>query len=86
VRNALIGPGLFNINVGLVKNTPLSAVREGMNLEFRAEAFNLFNHANFRLPAAALFLATGGRNTNAGKITGTSTDNRQLQFGMKLTF
>ena len=86
VRNALIGPGLFNINVGLVKNTPLTAVREGMNLEFRAEAFNLFNHANFRQPAAAIFSANGARNPNAGRITATSVDNRQLQLGLKLTF
>ncbi|OFW34691.1 MAG: hypothetical protein A3J28_01615 [Acidobacteria bacterium RIFCSPLOWO2_12_FULL_60_22] len=85
-RNTLIGPGVFNVDFGLVKNTALTALHEGMNLEFRAEFFNLFNHANFRLPAAALFLATGGRNTNAGQITGTNTFGRQVQFGLKLTF
>ena len=85
-RNTLIGPGVFNVDLGLVKNTPLAGLREGMNLEFRTEFFNLFNHPNFRLPASALFLATGGRNTNAGQITGTTTFGRQLQFGLKLTF
>ena len=84
-RNTLIGPGLFNVSLGLVKDTPLPW-REGMNLEFRAEAFNLLNHANFRQPAASLFLSSGGRNTNAGQITGTGTANRQIQFGLKLTF
>jgi hypothetical protein len=61
-------------------------VRERINLEFRAEFFNLLNHANFRLPAAAMFTSSGGRNTNAGQITATSIDNREIQFGMKLTF
>ena len=84
-RNTLIGPDLFNVNFGAVKNTPLPW-REGMNLEFRLEVFNLFNHANFRLPAAALFTSSGSRNANAGRITQTATDNRDLQFGMKLTF
>ena len=82
-RDTLIGPGLSNVDFGLVKNT---AVREHMNLEFRAEFFNLLNRANFTNPAASLFLSTGGRNTNAGKITLTSVDNREIQFGMKLTF
>ncbi|OFV95597.1 MAG: hypothetical protein A3H28_00055 [Acidobacteria bacterium RIFCSPLOWO2_02_FULL_61_28] len=85
-RNTLIGPGLFIVNVGLVKNTSLRAIRESMNLEFRAEAFNLFNRANFQLPAAAQFLSTGARNPNVGRITATATENRQLQFGLKLTF
>ena len=84
-RNTLIGPGLFNADVGLVKNTSLPW-REGMNLEFRAEIFNLLNHANFRQPAASVFQASGARNTTVGKITATSNENRQIQFGMKLTF
>ena len=84
-RNTLIGPGLFNVDFGLVKNTPLP-LHEGMNLEFRAEFFNILNRANFTNPAASLFLNTGARNTNAGKITSTSVDNREVQFGLKLTF
>ena len=84
-RNTGIGPGVFNVDFGLVKNTALPW-REGMNLEFRAEAFNLLNHANFRLPGSALFQSSGARNANGGRITGTATSNRQIQFGMKLIF
>ena len=82
----MIGPGLFNVDFGLVKNTPLGGVREGMNLEFRAEVFNLLNRANFRQPAASVFQSSGARNTTAGQITATSVDNRQIQLGMKLIF
>ena len=82
-RNTLIGPGVFNADLGLVKNTKL---RERMNLEFRAEFFNLLNHANFRLPATSVFISGGGRNTTVGQITGTSIDNREIQFGLKLAF
>ncbi|OFV99113.1 MAG: hypothetical protein A3H28_15185 [Acidobacteria bacterium RIFCSPLOWO2_02_FULL_61_28] len=84
-RNTLIGPGVFNVDLGLVKNTALPG-REGMNLEFRAEFFNLFNRANFMQPNTALFTPTGSRRSTAGLITATSTENRQIQFGMKLTF
>jgi hypothetical protein len=40
-RNILRGPGFENVNASLVKNT---ALNERLNLQFRAEAFNLFNH------------------------------------------
>jgi hypothetical protein len=82
-RNTLIGPGVFNADLGVVKNTKMT---ERFNLEFRAEFFNLLNHANFRLPATSVFLSSGLRNTTVGQITGTSIDNREIQFGLKLTF
>ena len=61
-----------------------------MNLQFRAEFFNLFNHANFGAPAAGLFVAgtNGGGNPNptAGRITTTTNPARQIQFGLKISF
>jgi hypothetical protein len=75
-RNILDGPGFQNVNISLMKNTPLG---ERLNLQFRAEAFNLFNHPNFNLPDNFLGSPTFGRITSA-------RDPRHLQFGLKLLF
>ena len=75
-RNILDGPGFQNFNVALVKNTHFS---ETVNLQFRAEAFNLFNHPNFNLPDNFLGSPTFGRISSA-------RDPRHIQFGLKLLF
>jgi hypothetical protein len=75
-RNILDGPGFQNVNVSLLKNTALG---ERLNLQFRAEAFNLFNHPNFNLPDNFLGSPTFGRITSA-------RDPRHIQFGLKLLF
>ncbi len=46
-RNAIRGPGLATVDVSLFKNFP---VTESKRVQFRAEAFNALNHANFALP------------------------------------
>jgi len=75
-RNILEGPGSQNVNMSLLKNTHLT---ERVNLQFRAEAFNLFNHPNFNLPDNFLGSPTFGRITSA-------RDPRHIQFGLKLLF
>jgi hypothetical protein len=75
-RNILEGPGFQNVNVSLVKNTHFT---ESVKLQFRAEAFNLFNHPNFNLPDNFLGSPTFGRITSA-------RDPRHIQFGLKLLF
>ena len=75
-RNILNGPSYQNVNVSLMKNTHFS---ERVNLQFRAEAFNLFNHPNFNLPDNFLGSPTFGRITSA-------RDPRHIQFGLKLLF
>ena len=75
-RNILDGPGFQNVNASLLKNTRLS---ERFSLQFRAEAFNLFNHPNFNLPDNFLGSPTFGQITSA-------RDPRHLQFGLKLLF
>src|SRR2546430_15732236 len=50
-RAPLYGPGFVNTDFSLNKRFPLS-FREGSDLEFRAEFFNLFNHAQFYVPVA----------------------------------
>jgi len=74
------GPGLWNLDMGFIKRTPIT---ETVNLEFRAEAFNIFNKTNFFIGSAAL-----NQNINSstfGQIT-QSYDPRILQFALKLNF
>ena len=49
-----------------------------------AEAFNLFNRANFGLPVINMFTSTGALQPSTGLITYTATTARQLQFGLKV--
>ncbi len=79
-RDTLIGPGLATWDLSFLKDTP---IRERLNLQFRAEFFNLLNRANFNTPNAVVFTPTGVSPT-AGVITSTSTTSRQIQFGLKL--
>jgi hypothetical protein len=46
-RDAIFGPGYSNVDFSITKNTQ---IREWLNLQFRAEFFNIFNHPNFALP------------------------------------
>ncbi len=75
-RNILDGPGYQNVNASLVKNTFLT---ERLNLQLRAEFFNLFNHPNFNLPDNFLGSPTFGRILSA-------REPRHIQFGAKLLF
>ena len=63
-----------------MKNTPIA---ERAKLQFRAELFNILNRANFNTPNAVVFTPSGVSPT-AGVITSTSTNSRQIQFGLKL--
>jgi len=79
-RDTIVGPGLGTWDFSVLKDTRL---RERLNLQFRAEIFNLLNRANFNLPNAVVFTPSGVSPT-AGAITSTSTTARQVQFGLKL--
>jgi hypothetical protein len=81
-RRAGRGPGTTNLDFSVFRNFVL---REGLNLQFRAEAFNLSNTPAFFLPSAASPALTIG-NANFGKLTASSATGRQLQFGLKLLF
>ena len=87
-KNTIIGPGLATFDLALKKQTSLG---ERANLEFRFEAFNLFNRANFDIPSGTIFTGSGrgvtGRPRSSGaEINNTVTTNRQIQFGLKLAF
>lgn len=79
-RDTYIGPGLATWDFSVLKNTQ---VRERLNLQFRAEIFNLLNRANFNTPNLIVFTPAGLSGT-AGAITSTSTTARQVQFALKL--
>jgi outer membrane receptor protein involved in Fe transport len=80
-RGALTGPGLVNFDMSLSKTTAVPQISERFKIQFRAEAFNLLNHPNFKLPSS--FSAFTG---TAGQIVQTTTTSRQLQFGLKFLF
>ena len=79
-RNILNGPGLVEFDTSLIKTT---AITERMKAQFRAEFFNVVNHANFGMPVVATF-SSGAVSPNAGAITYTATTQREIQFGLKL--
>jgi Carboxypeptidase regulatory-like domain len=81
-RSSFVGPDLTSFSTSLIKHIPIT---EKVNLEFRAEGFNVFNHANFAAPTTTTFSGTN-YNSAAGTITATATTSRQLQFALKLEF
>lgn len=82
-RNALTGPGFVNTDLSLVKNTKLT---ERLNLQFRTEAFDVFNHPNFGNPNLNAQSGTFGRITSTRFPTGDFGSARQLQLSLKLQF
>jgi hypothetical protein len=81
-RGALRGPGFFNVNTSLFKQIP---VKESLNLQFRVEAFNVLNHANFAYPELIVF-SGGNIAGSAGVIRSTANRERQIQFALRLQF
>ena len=82
-RNTFVGPGYWAADTSIFKTFRIS---DRFQLQFRAEAFNVFNHTNFHLGGTI-----GSANKNNlnnplfGQAGGTSNP-RQLQFGQKLSF
>jgi hypothetical protein len=81
-RNTFRGPGFYNFDISLIKDTVIGQRGGGdaLTLQFRAEFFNIFNLVNFGLPANVL------RGTGFGLINRTAGPSRQLQFSLKLTY
>jgi TonB dependent receptor len=84
-RNSILGPNLFDLDFSVFKNLRIT---ERISTQFRVEMFNVLNHPNFLPPLNnEAILNTGGTPPiNAGVIDATSTDPRQIQFGMKINF
>jgi hypothetical protein len=82
-RNAVAGPRFINTDFSIVKNTD---VGDKMRVQFRAEFFDVFNHANFGQPGNLVGSPSFGRITSTRFATGESGSSRQIQFALKLMF
>ena len=78
-RHILRADGISTFDLSVFRDFTLP-FREGMKMQFRAEAFNAFNHADFNIPVSNL------SNSNFGQVQGTSTTERQFQLGLKFIF
>ena len=89
-RDSIYGPNYWNLDFSVTKNTRL---REKLNLQLRAEFFNIFNHPNFALPNGSITPGLGP----AGQISQTPDvaqgnpglgggGPRVIQIGAKLNF
>ena len=81
-RDILRNPGVATFDFSLSKAFPLKFghFAETQRIDFRAEAFNLFNHPNYGRPDRTL------THRNFGRILSTVTDPRMLQFALRYSF
>jgi len=73
--NGVRGDGINQWNLSLIKNT---AIREGVNLQFRAEGINALNHVQFQNPN------TNPASAAFGTVTDEKSSGRAIQLGLKL--
>jgi hypothetical protein len=80
-KGTFLGPGYANTDLSMMKNfkLPWIGTDRGSNLQFRAEAFNLFNRVNLGQPVSNLADASFGRTT-------TARPGRNIQFGIRFSF
>ncbi len=78
IRDILYQPGFNNVNLGLFKKFPIN---ERVGFQFRAEAFDAFNHPNW-----AGFASTDPTSSNFLKINNKTGDVRNLQLSLRLYF
>jgi hypothetical protein len=89
-RNDLPGPGLVNLDFSVFKNNYVRKISETFDVQFRAEMFNILNHANFALPVSPdntdIFDQNGASTGTEGLLTKTTTSSRQIQFALKVVW
>ena len=76
MRRYFVGPGLYNFDMALLKDTKIT---EGLQAQFRAEAFNVFNHAQFNNPDGNI------NDTEFGFVT-SAQPARIMQLALKFIF
>jgi hypothetical protein len=82
MRRYFTGPGINNFDMALLKDTKIT---ESMQLQFRAEAFNIWNHAQFDNPSTAIGNVDNTGSGGFGYITGAQNP-RIMQLALKLLF
>jgi hypothetical protein len=86
-KNHMISPGVANVDITLMKETPIAMLGEAGALQFRWELFNLFNRPNFGLPGTQVYQRNGTTVTDgAARIDSTRTSAREMQFALRLVF
>jgi hypothetical protein len=88
-RNAIIGPGEFDVDMSIIKDTHISKFGEDFDIQFRAEFFNIFNRTNYQAPTDNLDAEDPllSSNPSFGQIDqNTQIPMRQIQFALKLVF
>jgi hypothetical protein len=76
-RDSMRSASTYDDDLSLFKTFP---VKQGLNVEFRAEAFNVFNLINYGVPDSNLADRT------AGVVNSVATNPRELQFALKVHF
>lgn len=88
-RNPLHGPSFTNVDIAVYKSFKMPW-SEHQKLQFRWEAFNVFNHTNFAVPGDPASLTNSNNillNPQAfGVITATAEAPRQMQFSLRFDF
>jgi len=83
------GPGQFNWDISIVKNTQIT---ERVRMQFRSDFYNAFNHPQFAPPQGTNFGTVGFENIanftgpTGNQITFTSVNPRLIQFGLHFFF
>lgn len=82
-RNVVIGPGFQNTDLSIIKN---ARPWRQAGLQFRVDAFNVFNHPNFGPPGNLVGSPSFGKITRTRLPTGEAGSSRQVQLAVRLTF
>jgi len=83
-RAPLYGPRFVNTDMSFIKHFPLPY--ESVRLDFRAEFFNMFNHAQFYLQGGSSGMQDVNAGSSFGVVNGTVGNPRLIQFALKLNF
>ena len=88
-RGDFTGPNLRTLDLALAKNARWGRLGANGRLEFRLEAFNVLNRANFGVPSLTAFAGTSDNErpfATFGRISSTVTSSRQIQLGLRVVF
>jgi hypothetical protein len=84
-RDSMIGPGYIDTDLSVAKSIPL---KESVNLQFRADFFNLFNHVNLGEPDSCVDCQDGSAGTISGIVStqDASSAMRRIMLSARIQF